>query len=306
MARTVTQNVIEDLTKLSDEKKEEMATLFSEGNEDLKKLLIKMWNNGIQTYACCAGHDESEIKASNGPIPSTNPYIYFDVKTLSPEQQYKLFKAIIKSTKNVKLIEKFSLTLDEYMGFEKHGLTIRMKKDKQCYRYLNDMFDNVFKKENIFDNIKKLLFGENSALSIEEKDFLDSMMQVNGLSLNEYSKKADKFSKTERIERLEINYDKGEKGIDVRDGVRTELCCEDKEEGRFWFNIAEGMYVKDPYEEDVYYTLKNGEQVTLNHTQLSGLKPLESVRKYNFSKKYSYEQVSDITCEISAVASLDL
>ena len=43
MTRNVMVNVLEDLTKLSPEKKEEYAQRFCEGNLELKKLLIKMW-----------------------------------------------------------------------------------------------------------------------------------------------------------------------------------------------------------------------------------------------------------------------
>ena len=37
---------------------EKRAIDFSEGNSSLKDVLLSLWNNGIETYACCAGHPE--------------------------------------------------------------------------------------------------------------------------------------------------------------------------------------------------------------------------------------------------------
>lgn len=36
--------------------KEEFAETFSEGSQELKKLLLFLWDNGIMTKGCCAGH----------------------------------------------------------------------------------------------------------------------------------------------------------------------------------------------------------------------------------------------------------
>ena len=125
MARTTMGNVIEDFTKLSMEEKEKYAEQFCEGNKDLKMLLLKMWNNGIQTYASCAGHKMEEMVSANGMIADPNPYIYFEVSSLNEKQQQKLFKNLIMISKNLGIVEEFDLTLDSYMGFEKHGLSIR-------------------------------------------------------------------------------------------------------------------------------------------------------------------------------------
>ena len=35
------------------ENKEEFAKMFSEGNKELEKCLLKLWNNNIPTLACC-------------------------------------------------------------------------------------------------------------------------------------------------------------------------------------------------------------------------------------------------------------
>ena len=47
-----------EIAKLTKDEKNIMAEEFAEGSMALKRLLLKMWNNGIETYACCAGHDK--------------------------------------------------------------------------------------------------------------------------------------------------------------------------------------------------------------------------------------------------------
>ena len=117
MARTTMGNVVEDLTNLPLEKQEEYAQTFCEGNDELKKLLLKMWKNGIQTYASCAGHKPEEMKSVNGIIADPSPYIYFEVAKLNEKQQQKLFKNLIMISKNLDIVKEFDLTLDNFIGF---------------------------------------------------------------------------------------------------------------------------------------------------------------------------------------------
>ena len=51
----------EDIIKLPKEKKEELATILSEGNDKLKDLLLLCWKKKIKTFACCKGHDKYNL-----------------------------------------------------------------------------------------------------------------------------------------------------------------------------------------------------------------------------------------------------
>lgn len=51
----------EDIQKLPKEKKAELATILSEGNEKLKELLLLCWKKKIKTFACCKGHDKYNL-----------------------------------------------------------------------------------------------------------------------------------------------------------------------------------------------------------------------------------------------------
>lgn len=54
------------------EQYEQAALDFSEGNESLRKLLLDCFKRGIQTRACCAGHDESKAGKKQQPFISFN------------------------------------------------------------------------------------------------------------------------------------------------------------------------------------------------------------------------------------------
>ena len=41
--------------------KEEIAEQFSEGDPELKKVLLELWKNNIKTVACCRGHNDKEM-----------------------------------------------------------------------------------------------------------------------------------------------------------------------------------------------------------------------------------------------------
>ena len=51
-------NVHIDFFDKSKEELDGIADEFSEGNTNLKNTLLTLWNSGIQTMACCVGHED--------------------------------------------------------------------------------------------------------------------------------------------------------------------------------------------------------------------------------------------------------
>ena len=51
----------EDIKKLSPDKKDDLATILSEGNNKLKEYLLNCWKHNIKTFACCKGHDKYNL-----------------------------------------------------------------------------------------------------------------------------------------------------------------------------------------------------------------------------------------------------
>lgn len=66
---------------------EEFAKEFSEGNAILEKLLLSMWDNGIKTIACCAGHEDRE----------SDPYIAFEVNGCSNPLIHTILSFLFKN-----------------------------------------------------------------------------------------------------------------------------------------------------------------------------------------------------------------
>lgn len=114
---------------------EQAARDFSEGNESLKKLLLYCFENGIQTRACCAGHEDKK----------QSPYITFEFNE-------KNLQAIIK------IIQRFANQSKAWMSFTKQpnvvsSFEIHLDKDKKD-EIFNDILECLqVRKEVELDNL---------------------------------------------------------------------------------------------------------------------------------------------------------
>ena len=305
MARSKLGNIIEDFSNLTDEKKEEYAEMFSEGNEDLKRLLIKMWDNGIQTYASCAGHDKSEVHpTADGFIMITDPYIFFDVKSLTEKQQKLLFKSLIMTSKKTDLIQRFEFAPDIHMGFERHGLTIRLKNEKNAYAVLNDIYDSVMQ-TSLLDRLKNIFTKKNpeEKLTSAEEEFVDALIQLNSISLERIN--LTNRSPEEKISEMMLEYNnKQTMSMGVTDGVKGSWYSRKSEFGYYSLCFAEGYYTFDE-RENVYYTLKNGEPVILSKNEIVGMKEYTRNRPLNFNSDFDYDLFMAIRAKVDKTFSVD-
>ena len=65
-----------DFSKLSKEEKIEQATVFAEGSNELKKILLLLWECGVQTIGCCGGHEDNR----------SMPYVAFNIEDMDSEE----------------------------------------------------------------------------------------------------------------------------------------------------------------------------------------------------------------------------
>lgn len=77
----------QDFYNLSDEEKNKIASEFSEGNEQLKQILINLWSKKVKTYGCCNGHDEG----------TSTPYISFELNTETSQVVSEMIDFIVKN-----------------------------------------------------------------------------------------------------------------------------------------------------------------------------------------------------------------
>lgn len=132
----------EQLTQMTDEQIEKMATTYSEGNDGLKSLLIYCAKNRIATFASCGGHPDKPEE--------DDPYIGFSLNMDSKSLLSKLF------TREVNGHMRFL-----FHKFKGHGkLSIHIDKRRAASDFLqiqhdfeaskdisepeNDLFDKLF------------------------------------------------------------------------------------------------------------------------------------------------------------------
>lgn len=65
-----------DLDSIPVEKREEALLEFSEGSIGLEHCLRTMWDNGLKTHACCAGHDKINNRAYIAMSPNVDVFSY--------------------------------------------------------------------------------------------------------------------------------------------------------------------------------------------------------------------------------------
>ena len=83
-----------DFSILSKQEKLEQAEVFAEGSAELKKILLLLWECGVQTLGCCAGHEDG----------SSKPYIAFNVENLKDSELQSILIQLAKNPEGVKQV----------------------------------------------------------------------------------------------------------------------------------------------------------------------------------------------------------
>lgn len=185
------------------DKKEEykkMAEDFSEGDSLLKETLLKLWEKGIKTIACCKGHEDKSAPAyisfimdhnSMETIQSTCDYLYMQdgditLNFLNSEEDYNIFSIHMKTEEDKNKYLKFiqSILNKENENQQPNDipfsarclLAYARKLDMRC-RYI------LTKEEMMFGYFKK---GENLVFNGDMpqlRELLDSVVETGKLPL---------------------------------------------------------------------------------------------------------------------------
>ena len=101
------------------------AVMFSEGSEELRKLLLKLWDNNIQTIGCRTGHKDKPHYAVEVDFDSQNKYRLISQKTYLENEGSKEYHCFIfdkpgyfafKLTGDSNKIEAFAVDMDAHMA----------------------------------------------------------------------------------------------------------------------------------------------------------------------------------------------
>jgi len=256
-----------DITKLSQEEKLKYAKMFAEGCKELEDLMMKMWGMGIRTYACCAGHQYD----CGDHVNTRLPYISFDIKKLSENQQKKLLSSLLKNEDDV---FEFTFQIDN-LEKERHVLGLHLRNSEKGFKYLSELLDVV--------NNNKIDYNEDS-LSSKEKYLIDSIIDLNSIGLVKYLKSVKDLPREKKISFVEFIVEKDKKiSLIVKDCIKSHIERKDDPEfGSYLYRVIEGYYTQDPYRDEIYYTRVKGKTKILKKSELGDLKEFESARELNY------------------------
>ena len=119
----------------------EYAEDFSEGSESLQRLLLSLWERGVRTVGCCAGHEHED--------PETNviPYISFELNRWIPQQMIEFFAALKREFGEKVSITYLSKGIKDtvgiyFSGFASSSKTIMQEREK-VFDFINDAIANL-------------------------------------------------------------------------------------------------------------------------------------------------------------------
>ena len=268
-----------DITKITQEEKLKYAKMFAEGCKELEDLMMKMWDMGIRTYASCAGHQY----VCGDHVNTRLPYISFDIKKLSENQQKKLLSFLLKNKEDV---FEFTFQIDN-LEKERHVLCLHLRNAEKGFKYLSELLDVV--------NNNKIDFKEDS-LSSKEKYLIDSIIDLNAIELVKYLKGVKDLPREKKISFVEFVVEKDKKiSLIVKDCVKSHIERKDDPEfGSYLYVVVEGYYTQDPYRDGIYYTRVKGKTKILKKSQLGDLKEFKSNRELNYAVNFTKKQFEKV------------
>ncbi len=180
------QNSVElderDISTLSEEEKYRLACEFSEGSQDLQAFLLYLWNRGINTFACCAGHTEPEtVVQENGEVVVKisslgNPYLYIDISKINSVDLKNILSLLCTSEK----ISSMETSIDrqdedDENSKRRYGLDIHLKSMPYAIGEIFDVFFAVMEQGYTADGF---------TLEPKDKEFVESSVALNSVNVD--------------------------------------------------------------------------------------------------------------------------
>ncbi len=283
--------------KMNKIKQYALATKFSEGKKDLKFLLLTMWKNHIDTYACCGGHEIDVGNEKNSIVRcENNPYIYFDVSTLTDGQLSAFLAHLFKMQEN-NIVWSINYQIDisdgtiVTKGIERHGLDVQFNLDVVgCFKELKETLENVLQNQKIVPQ---------EDLNDKQTQFIDLTIALNNINLTNYHK--IKTKPNERFGMIDLTFDGDKTLVLLSDSVEKKSF---KSLGNkpFFIELAEGYITLG--EDGKYYSLLNGKPLVVD---LNSMNLPEINAKYNTPgyKDLSYVKLKQIIKHIEDVSKRD-
>lgn len=229
--RNVEVNCIKDCASLSKLQKEIYAARFSEGSSSLEQLLLLMWEKGINTYACCVGHEESKTKNGAFNIYFKNePYLYFDITNIRSDLLTKLLsKMFYLYGKELKLCaENRFMPYKEKDCLNRKAIKIILPKSEEPFNEVLAIFRQVltckdfdsFKKFSMSTFVNKTFYQKLKAidfedLSQEDKLFTSDIVKMFDMDLHDQLLKTEHHTLFNLIGELLLESNDGNRIINL-------------------------------------------------------------------------------------------
>lgn len=309
MARSTMKNVELNMTILNGEEQEKYAEQFSEGSPALKKLLLYLWQNDINTFACCAGHS-GDTKLGSFLMASNKPYIFFDVQNLN-DGQFENLLVRLSAPQNIgdKMRFDYLVSHDYYGQSEKErtALTLYFKTiNEENFEYLlrniKAVKDNRIMK---FDLIKdeldreyvKWTYACTNLTSNNVRDFIDSAVRLKNISMEDYMDCNDdiKYSSVtmKYTNSLQASYETSDNLI------KNNISIIDENTGLVQIStLVKGYATKMP--DGKWCTTTDGKDcVELSIDEANNMPKYNKENKYNIPQtKFSQEKFEPVLSEI--------
>ena len=145
---------------------EKAARDFSEGNKELEKLLLNCFHRGIQTTACCGGHENENRK----------PYISF---SYSPENEQVIY-ALLSNLKDRECVFRYNKLANRKSFFSvEEGQVFDFHHESTLFSDMNDVICSFDMGKDYYTELPKDLQKYSSILKNSEND---EFLNANGTS----------------------------------------------------------------------------------------------------------------------------
>jgi len=172
--------LLKDFSQMSNEEKLEQATVFSEGSEELKKILLLLWDCGIQTLGCCAGHEDN----------SSMPYVAFNIENIEETDLIEFLIELTNDKNGVKQVTFNAGTISSYPVFDDSGNVI---KEEQRHKpaTINLLIEESFEKSNVYNIIQSILKQQEESkinlndIKYQDKKWINDIVKMRDIKLEE-------------------------------------------------------------------------------------------------------------------------
>ena len=165
------------------------ATKFSEGNKNLEELLLFCYTNGISTFACCAGHENSiNLRPYANIVFNVQPeqYEMFSLllETFSQSELSNILKLDLKNPTGQQML--FNIGLEDLKYRDEFFRSIKILLEKGLTYESDNEYKNLFEVYNILSSVNK----ENDKIELSINNGIIDFI-TNGVEfiedINEYS-----------------------------------------------------------------------------------------------------------------------